>query len=542
MCPSEFGVTEGIVVLFPTPIKVNLIVFVNRPEFYVDNQSQEPDKGPDSVATLALLNEKSQENAQLTKEINTLHEALAVASVPRPRELELERELEASLAESEKCNQRPHPAHYLLDRLGVHTAAETLHKKQDRLRGTPTKQAATRTGRKRAPRSWGVIRLQFHWSPGHMAFGPNERADKLAKVAGEGESSSIHLLPRFLRTKPLPVSIPAIRHADLVATQVEVEEILPHDADPRQDVPVEAVHELEDHQRVRSSEVRHPDTALHGQLLTQPAPLPNPASGIPDMPPLPRSYSQDSAPLPARVPALQARTPLTARGIRPTRDRGLAARPPACPAGLRLALPASQTAGSYQGNGAGKRRPTHSPRTRGGGNSVALAPGFVTSVREENAELQKEAQIAREQAPTGVEAVKPTYVGCIKALEDDARTLKRLALFMMEKDIRTNDEIRRTAEEPELRARCEELMKDLRHLRNEIVDLQEDVDDKYIKIQELEQQLRSCQRQATVLNADLTKVKSLQEGEDKVYQCGWRVDDVAIRFLQRMRSSSDIWK
>ncbi|KAG6860120.1 hypothetical protein C0995_015500 [Termitomyces sp. Mi166 len=275
----------------PTPIEVNLIVFVNHPEFYVDDQSQEQDNRPDFVATLALLNEKSQENAQLTKEINTLREALAAASGPRPPELELERELElvraslgaaqASLAESEK------------------------------------------------------------------------------------------------------------RVADLT---------------------------------------RRKDSAEKDREFFR------------------EHYLQ--------------------------------------------------------------------------------ASGFVTSVREENAELQKEAQIAREQASTGVEAVKATYVVRVKALEDDARTFKRLALFMMEKDIRTNDDIRRrAAEEPELRARCEELSKDLRHLRNEIVDLQEEVDDKDIKIQELEQQLKSCQRQATVLNADLTKVKSLQEGEDKVYQCGWRVDD-----------------
>ncbi|KAH0578883.1 hypothetical protein H2248_003075 [Termitomyces sp. 'cryptogamus'] len=158
----------------------------------------------------------------------------------------------------------------------------------------------------------------------------------------------------------------------------------------------------------------------------------------------------------------------------------------------------------------------------------AQASGFVTSVREENAELQKEAQIARDQASIGVDAVKATYIARVKALEDDAKTYKRLALFIMEKDIRTNDDIRRrAAEEPELRARCEELAKEFRMLRNEIVDLQEEVDDKELKIKELEQQLRNWQSQATVLNADLCKVKSLQEGEGKVYQCGWRVGDDA---------------
>ncbi|KAG6877421.1 hypothetical protein C0993_007619 [Termitomyces sp. T159_Od127] len=156
----------------------------------------------------------------------------------------------------------------------------------------------------------------------------------------------------------------------------------------------------------------------------------------------------------------------------------------------------------------------------------AKASGFVTSVQEENAELQKEVQIAREQASTGVEAVKATYVARVHALEDDARTYKRLAMFIMEKDIRTNDEIRRkAAEEPELRARCDELGEELRGLRNEFVDLQEEMEDKTMRTEELEQQLGSWKRQATFLNADLCQVKSLHEGVDKVYECSWRVDD-----------------
>lgn len=156
----------------------------------------------------------------------------------------------------------------------------------------------------------------------------------------------------------------------------------------------------------------------------------------------------------------------------------------------------------------------------------AKASGFVTSVQDENAELLKEAQIAKEQASTGVEVVKATYMARVHALEDDARTYKRLAMFIMEKDTRTNDDIRRrAAEEPELRARCDELGKELREVRNEMVDLQEEVDDKEMKIEELEQQLDSWKRQTTVLNADLSQVKSLQEGVDKVYQCGWRIDD-----------------
>ncbi|KAF8057556.1 hypothetical protein FPV67DRAFT_1391882, partial [Lyophyllum atratum] len=82
-------------------------------------------------------------------------------------------------------NQRPHPAHYLLDR--VHSAAEHLHMKQDRLINA-------------------II-----WTPGHMEFDPNERADEIAKEAAQGTSSPSELLPAYLKRKPLPASIPALR-------------------------------------------------------------------------------------------------------------------------------------------------------------------------------------------------------------------------------------------------------------------------------------------------------------------------------------------
>ncbi|KAG6827301.1 hypothetical protein H0H92_012398 [Tricholoma furcatifolium] len=156
----------------------------------------------------------------------------------------------------------------------------------------------------------------------------------------------------------------------------------------------------------------------------------------------------------------------------------------------------------------------------------AKASGFATTIREENAELEKQAKIAKEQATTGVEAVKAMYSGRVKALEDDVIMYKRLATFIMEKDVRTNDEVRkRAAEEPELRARCGELAKENRVLKNEIVELRDDLEDKEIRVNYLERQLNMWKNQTTMLNADLNKVKSAQEGVDRVYQCGWRIDD-----------------
>ncbi|KAF5378885.1 hypothetical protein D9615_006982 [Tricholomella constricta] len=84
-------------------------------------------------------------------------------------------------------NQRPHPAHYLLDY--VHTAAEKLHVKQDRIARASERRTALRRGNKWTDRTRKVINLQIHWTPGHVDFGPNERADELAKIAATGTSS-----------------------------------------------------------------------------------------------------------------------------------------------------------------------------------------------------------------------------------------------------------------------------------------------------------------------------------------------------------------
>ena len=87
-------------------------------------------------------------------------------------------------------NQRPHPAHYLLDH--IHTLAEKLHTKCNE-----------------------DSDIQIHWTPGHRDFAPNERADVLAKRAAEGLSSANNRLPHFLWNTSLPSSIPAARQEHL---------------------------------------------------------------------------------------------------------------------------------------------------------------------------------------------------------------------------------------------------------------------------------------------------------------------------------------
>lgn len=115
-------------------------------------------------------------------------------------------------------NQRSHPAHHLLDR--VHEVAEALHRKQDCLINATARRSALDAGKDWAPHSRRVVKLQLHWSPGHEGFIPNERADHLVKEAAKGKSSPQSSLPTYLHHRPLPVSIPAFRQADSVATLV----------------------------------------------------------------------------------------------------------------------------------------------------------------------------------------------------------------------------------------------------------------------------------------------------------------------------------
>lgn len=107
------------------------------------------------------------------------------------------------------CNQKPHPAHYLLDH--VHDAAEDLQSKQFKMRNRAKIRDAKRAGNVLLVPTRGVINLQVHWTPGHVGFSPNERADEIAKQAAQGSSSIADSLPRSLRSKPLPSSISALR-------------------------------------------------------------------------------------------------------------------------------------------------------------------------------------------------------------------------------------------------------------------------------------------------------------------------------------------
>ncbi|KAH9838262.1 uncharacterized protein C8Q71DRAFT_856224 [Rhodofomes roseus] len=88
----------------------------------------------------------------------------------------------ASLRASQ--NRKPHPAHYLVDRL-----LRAIDKLKQRHPG---------------------IDFTMRWVPGHRGIEGNERADEEAKKAARGDSSPVEDLPGWLREK-LPVSVSKLR-------------------------------------------------------------------------------------------------------------------------------------------------------------------------------------------------------------------------------------------------------------------------------------------------------------------------------------------
>ena len=173
----------------------------------------------------------------------------------------------------------------------------------------------------------------------------------------------------------------------------------------------------------------------------------------------------------------------------------------------------------------------------------AKASGFVTSVRSENSELENRIKIATDQAQSGVSLIKSTFELRIKALENDVQAWRRMAEFLVEKDRRTNDEIRRrAAEEPELRAKCDRLESALEDTSERVFQLEEDLEEKEKMLLE-EQTIGKRWKEMTVklnlqLNEALTKLErigkvgigdgdeSAPNGHEFVYRCQWRPDDL----------------
>ena len=171
----------------------------------------------------------------------------------------------------------------------------------------------------------------------------------------------------------------------------------------------------------------------------------------------------------------------------------------------------------------------------------ATASGFVSSVRDENAELEKRIMIATDQSQSGVRMVKSTYDLRMKTLERDVHAWRRMAELMVEKDRRTNDDIRsRAAEEPELRARCDRQKITLEETSKRLLRLEEDLEETEKTLLEEKAFGKRWQEMTVKLNLELnealTKLERIgkigigdgdeSNGHEFVYRCQWRPDDL----------------
>lgn len=170
----------------------------------------------------------------------------------------------------------------------------------------------------------------------------------------------------------------------------------------------------------------------------------------------------------------------------------------------------------------------------------AKASGFVSSVRDENKDLEKRLKIAEDQAKAGVGLVRATFELRVKTLEDDVKSWRRMAEFLIEKDKRTdNDEIRRrAAEEPELRSRCRRQEESLELMQERMEELEAELEQKERQNSAANAELGQWRRETTRLTADLNEAfikldrigragdeASQGNGHEYVYRCMWRMDD-----------------
>lgn len=158
------------------------------------------------------------------------------------------------------------------------------------------------------------------------------------------------------------------------------------------------------------------------------------------------------------------------------------------------------------------------------------ATAFVTSVRQDNAELEKRVQIAEGQAQTGVAGAKAFFEKRTKDLEEDLALWKNTAKFVLKKDSLTDDEIRRrAAEAPELEGRCVRLEEKLETLYDKISELEEDIATKTDEVDILKAEKDGWKRETTRLNMALIEMKAKYEDlvrdRDLVYRCEWRFND-----------------
>ena len=166
------------------------------------------------------------------------------------------------------------------------------------------------------------------------------------------------------------------------------------------------------------------------------------------------------------------------------------------------------------------------------------ASGFVISTREENRELEKRTAIAEQQAKDGVALIRATFEARVKSLEEDLRSWKRMAEFVVEKDRRTNDEIRmRAASEPEWRAKLKRAKDELAKCHDVQEDQQVQLDEVQKQLEDAEEDVQRYKSEAHRLALELAEANTTLErlgrngqsedssgdGHQFVYRCSWQV-------------------
>lgn len=174
----------------------------------------------------------------------------------------------------------------------------------------------------------------------------------------------------------------------------------------------------------------------------------------------------------------------------------------------------------------------------------AKASGFVSSVRDENKDLEKRVKIAEEQTQAGVSLIKATFELRLQALEEDLKSWRKMAEFLIEKDRRTgNDDIRRrAAEEPELRALCQRQAASYAKAQERIFALEADLDEQRRDYADLDATCQVLKSETTALNVELNEANiklerigkideygnasmdTMENGHEFVYSCKWRTD------------------
>jgi len=172
----------------------------------------------------------------------------------------------------------------------------------------------------------------------------------------------------------------------------------------------------------------------------------------------------------------------------------------------------------------------------------AQASGYVSSIRSENVELEQRALVAEGKAKDGVGMIKAMFEGQIETLKGDLAKWKGIAELLQEKDRRTGDEIRRkAAEEPELRAKYAESLREIKQLEGVVFDLSAERNILKLQLDNFRAQAEGTingKRASPLLRSN--SVDTAAQGDELVYRCLWRLRRDSDPCLTIFRSPEDL--